>query len=396
MYNIAPAAAGAIAIVNYDFRASGTVAKSIQIATAVRRVGLPAELWVVRDQGPLRSRVPASIPVVQAGAAVRVPSRIGDLALSVPAFARELRRRRPAALLSAGNHFHLAARTALLLSGLRSQVRLGLRISNSSRHDPAARSVPTGPLTRLKYAGADFLTAVSADLAAEVAAVVPGREVGCIPNGCDLAQVRRMAQEPVQHRFLDEGAVVITAMGRLARQKGFDILIESLALLRREVDARLIIVGNGPRSELAALQKLAVQRGVVDAVDFTGYLSNPFSLIARSQLFVCSSRWEGASNSLLEALACNVPLVATDCPTGNGEILMHGQLGALAMPESPSALAAAMQRELTTSRAADVRARQLARMDIDRCLASWCELLAREYRLAGTQHAHAHARNATG
>jgi len=381
------ATTGSIAIANYDFRSSGTVAKSIQIATAARQAGLPAELWVARAEGPLRARVPAHVPIVEAGAAMRLPTRTLDLAGCVPSLAAMLRRRAPAVLLSGGNHFHVPARAALALSGLRAQVRFGLRVSNSSRHGGGRAAaqftpLPAGLPTRLKLGGADFIAAVSRDLAAEVRATVRDTQVECIPNGCDVAAVRRSMRESVQHPFFDAGGVVITAMGRITRQKGFDDLIRALATLRRGVDARLLVIGSGGAPQLRRLRQQARQLGVATQVEFVGYKANPFAWIARSQLFVCASRWEGSCNALLEALACDVRVVATDCPTGNAELLQGGQLGSLAPVDSPSDLAAAMLRELRTVRHATERTRQLAQLDLSRCLDSWCALLQREYELA--------------
>lgn len=375
---------GAIAIANYDFRSSGTVAKSIQIGRAAHAAGLPVELWAVRAAGPLLDRVPPGLPVVvMESSRARLPSRPLDLACAIPALARTIRERRPAVLLSGGNHFHLAARASLALSGMRDSVRLGLRVSNSSRHGPGVAQVAAaGPVTRLKYGDADFLAAVSIELAEEVRTQVPQLQVECIPNGCDLAAVRRAMRADVQHPFLAGGGVVIATMGRIARQKGFDVLIRALAILRREVDARLVIIGSGPAAGVAALRRLAHQLGVAAHVDFTGYMANPFPLIACSHLYVCASRWEGSCNALLEALACDVPVVATSCPTGNAEILLGGMLGELAPPDSPAALAAAMGRELRARRDVTERHAQVARLDIARCMEGWCALLRREHQLA--------------
>lgn len=376
---------GPIAIANYDLRASGTVMKSIQIASAARAAGLPAQLWVVRATGSLRDRVPAGVPIVETGGWLRLPSRPADLVAAVPGLARALRVHRPSVLLSAGNHLHLSARAALGFSGMRPRVRFGLRVSNSSHHGTIAPW--STARRRLKYSGADFVVAVSDDLAAEVRAQVPWLEVDCIPNGCDAAAVRRQAQVPAQHPFFDAGATVITTMGRVTRQKGFDLLIRALPLLRQHIDARLLVLGTGTAANLTALRRLAARLDVADCVDFAGYLSNPFPLIARSRLYVCASRWEGSSNALLEALACEVPVVATDCPTGNGEILLGGRLGALAEPEDLRSLARAMLAELRTQRDPAEREKQLARLDLGRCVERWCALLGREWQLANVPDA---------
>jgi glycosyltransferase involved in cell wall biosynthesis len=375
---------GAVAIANYDFRSSGTVAKSIQIAVAARAKGLPVELWCVRAEGPLLARVPANIPVVAVGSRhLRLRKRLPDLIGSTRSIAHALRQRQPAVFLSGGNHFHVFAQAAIRLSGQRDRIRFGLRVSNSLVHQAGDFTAALlNPFIRLKYAGADFLVAVSQDLAAEMRSVMPSAGVESIPNGCDIAAVRAAAREPADHPFFARGPV-ITTMGRIARQKGFDVLIRALALLRRDVDARLLVIGTGSASRTRELRELAAKEGVAEQVDFTGFMANPFPLVARSQLYVCASRWEGASNALIEALACDVPIVATDCRTGNAEILLGGELGSLAPPESVAGLAEAIRRELQAVRAPQPRAEQLARLDIDRCLESWCGLLQREYALSG-------------
>lgn len=375
------AQAAPVIIANYDFRSSGTAAKSIQIASAAREAGLPAELWVVRAQGALLGQVPAGIPVVETGSrSPRFGNRGADLIAGIPALARWLRKRRPSVLLSGGNHFHLAAHAALMLSGLRRHVRLGLRISNSLRHRHGATVTPAGSL---KYRGADFVAAVSDSLAHEVRAQLPRMVIHSIPNGCNVAGIRQQMQARFQHRFLDGTGVVISTMGRISRQKGHDVLIQALAQLRPQLDARLLIVGEGPEREVNWLRRVAEQHGVGERVDFVGYLVNPFALIGRSNLYVCASRWEGSCNALLEALACGVPVVATDCPTGNSEILLEGRLGTLAPPESPGALAQAIRAELAQSRDVTARASQLARFDLQQCMNDWIRLLGREHGMAG-------------
>lgn len=370
-----------VIIANYDFRSSGTAAKSIQIAAAAREAGLPAELWVVRAQGALLAQVPAGIPVVETGPRTpRFRNRGADLIAGIPALAGWLRKRRPSVLLSGGNHFHLAAHAALMLSGLRRRVRLGLRISNSLRHSHGASVTPAGSL---KYRGADFVAAVSDSLAREVRAELPRMDVRSIPNGCNVARIRQLMKDGFQHRFLDGPGVVISTMGRISRQKGYDILIEALAQLRPEVDARLLVVGEGPERDINWLRGMAERHGVGAQVDFVGYLENPFALIGRSDVYVCASRWEGSCNALLEALACGVPVVATDCPTGNSEILFEGQLGTLAPPESPAGLARAIGKELQLRRDVTTRASQLARFDLQQCMDEWIQLLSREHGMAG-------------
>jgi len=144
------------------------------------------------------------------------------------------------------------------------------------------------------------------------------------------------------------------------------------------------VVGEGPERDINWLRRVAQHHGVGERVDFVGYLANPFALIGRSDVYVCASRWEGSCNALLEALACGVPVVATDCPTGNSEILFEGRLGTLSPPESPAELARAIRKELEQRRDVAARASHLVRFDLQQCMDEWIQLLSREHGVAGS------------
>jgi glycosyltransferase involved in cell wall biosynthesis len=77
-------------------------------------------------------------------------------------------------------------------------------------------------------------------------------------------------------------------------------------------------------------------------VKLTGYLENPLPLVKSADVFCLSSRFEGSPNSLVEAMLCGIPCVATDCPHGPSEILEDGRWGAIVPPEDPFSLANAL------------------------------------------------------
>jgi glycosyltransferase involved in cell wall biosynthesis len=379
-----------IAIGNYDFRPSGTVVKSIEIAAACAEAGLPVELWVVRDEGALRARVPAGVPVFAAGSAIRLRDRGLDLAINAPALAAALRRRRPALFLSGGNHLHLAVRAALALSGRKRSIQFGARASNSAHHGKASRwqSLTGAWSNRLKFGGADFVIAVSHALAEEIQTALPKKNVGVVANGVDLAKVDRLAAAPFSHPFLDQSdsAPVLVSMGRIVRQKGFDLLVSALGQLR-DTGARLMIIGDGGADQVARLKSLAEEKGVVDRLALLGYHDNPFAILSRADLFVSASRWEGASNALIEALACGLPIVATDCPTGNREVVEAGPYGTLAPVEDAEGLASAIRTELTHRRSREAQSAGARRWSLDRCMNDWVDLLRERFEGRGANDA---------
>jgi glycosyltransferase involved in cell wall biosynthesis len=146
-----------------------------------------------------------------------------------------------------------------------------------------------------------------------------------------------------ENQVLARERLTILGMGRLARQKGFDILIEAFArLAHRHPCWDLVIYGEGP--ERRALERMRDEYGLGERVAMPGLIADPREAFRRSDLFVLPSRYEGFPNALLEAMASGLPVVASRCPSGPAEIIEDARTGLLVPPEDPSALAAAIEK----------------------------------------------------
>lgn len=121
---------------------------------------------------------------------------------------------------------------------------------------------------------------------------------------------------------------IITAMGRLTEQKGFDILIQAFHRFDSLIDGyKLIIFGEGP--ERKKLEKLIDNYGLNDKVLLPGNKSNVLEYIAKSKMFVLSSRFEGMPNALLEAMSTGTACISTNCEFGPSEIIRNTENGIL-------------------------------------------------------------------
>jgi glycosyltransferase involved in cell wall biosynthesis len=280
-----------------------------------------------------------------------------DVLLAVPRIAHEIRERKPRVLLSAGNHVHWAAGPAYVRAGRPATTRLMGRASNA----PPNRDAPLlGGLARAwdarKYNEMERIIAVSHELAGLLIRRLglDERTVTTIPNGVDIAAVEIQAAKPLDDPWFAPGAPpVIVGAGRLSRQKNFPLLIKAFALLRRERNVRLVILGDGPQRTRLDLLELAGHLSVAEDVSLQGFEPNPMRFFARAGLFVLSSNWEGASNVILEAMAAGCPVVATNCPTGVQEQLDNGRLGPIVAMDDPPALARAMSQRLDQPRGSD-------------------------------------------
>ena len=127
---------------------------------------------------------------------------------------------------------------------------------------------------------------------------------------------------------------------RLAPEKSLHILFSALSLVLQKLDACLTIVGDGPEKD--RLQQVAASLSISDHVVFLGHQPEPFSLISGADIFVHTSLFEGFPNVILEAMACSIPLIATDCDFGPREIINHGINGLLVPVNDPLRLADAI------------------------------------------------------
>jgi glycosyltransferase involved in cell wall biosynthesis len=167
------------------------------------------------------------------------------------------------------------------------------------------------------------------------------RPAAWVPNGIRPDYGARAGDPPrVLADALNPDDIVIGAVGRLSRQKGLIHLVDALPrVLARVPRARLAVVGDGELRD--GLERRAAELGVAGRTVFTGQLDDIASVLKRLDLFVLPSLWEGLPTVALEAMACGVPVIATDIP-GTRELIRHGAEGWLVPPADPGALADAI------------------------------------------------------
>ena len=290
-----------------------------------------ATLVLMRREGAFLDDVPADVPIDDLG--------VRSLWWLVRPLVGALRRLEPDVLFSLDGGANIPAVIAHGLTRSRARLVLSERNILWINGRSAKRALQVG-LKRVLYPRADLVTAVSDGVADDLVRRLrldPAR-VSVVYNPMVDSSIDRLAAEPVDHPWFGEPTPIVIAMARMVAQKDHATLLEAFARVRASRPARLFLLGEGPlRTDL---ERLAGRLGLAADVHFAGFDKNPFRYLARSSVFVLSSRNEGLPGALIQAMACGLPPVSTDCPAGPNEIISRpGENGFLVPMGDPAAMA---------------------------------------------------------
>ena len=250
----------------------------------------------------------------------------------------------------------------------------------SERTDPRRYAIGTvaAGLRRVLYPSARAVVVQTAGVSTWAQRIVGKESIHVIPN-------------PISEQFLGiygsvgtSGHCTVVAMGRLEPEKGFERLLAAFAkCAERHAEWTLRIVGEG--TQRPQLRELAVELGLESRIKLDTVTKEPEKVLGDSDLFVLSSRYEGFPMVLLEAMACGLPVISFDCPSGPREIIRDGIDGILVPPDDVEALAKAMdslmgaqkERQRLGGRAVEVK----MRFGLPRVTEMWSEVLR---KAAGT------------
>lgn len=319
-----------IAVLLQSLEAGGAQRRVVDLANGFIRDGREVDLFLVDSSGKLRDRI---APQVRLFPAVELADRMQ----SDP----------PGALLSGASAVH--ARAVRSVPAKRS-FPLILRAS-SHPHRRFPWSMPRqrlGELGRRRrrmnaYAAADLIIAVADAVAEPLRDAFPGKPIEVIRNQVVTDEFLAGATAHIDYPWPDDSSVpLVVGIGRLAVAKDFPTLVRAFALVRRNRELRLAILGGGRDAQRRRLVRLADKLGIAGDVALVDHSDEVAAWLSRATLLVSSSLWEGAPAVLIEALAMGCAVIATDSPGAAREILADHELGALVPPRRPRLMANAI------------------------------------------------------
>ncbi len=322
-----------------------------RLALAFADAGLRVDLVTAVEGGLNAEGLPSSVRLVDL--------HCRRVLASIPPLVHYLNECTPDTMISTLGHANLTAIWACALA--RKKPQLIVREANTPSVDcPQSvfvlrnRCFPI--LASVFYPRADAVVAVSNGVAKDLIdnVGVPRSVIRVIQNPTVDNEIFDLIKEPVSHPwFADNGPPILLSVGRLTAQKRFDVFLRAVSIARQQRPLRAVILGEG--EERDRLESLTLELGLVDCVSLPGFDRNPYAHMARSRLYVMSSAWEGFPNALVEAMACGLSVVSTDCPSGPREILDTndlgpGAFGTLVPVGNPQMLADAILLELDLNR----------------------------------------------
>ena len=240
---------------------------------------------------------------------------------------------------------------------------LAKQVLASGGHTPVARVVTTLHGTDITLVGSDpsyseivaysiersdGVTAVSQSLAAAThTELCVAREIAVIPNFLDCALYRRTPAPGLRARFAkDEQTKLVIHVSNFRPVKRIDAVMQIFARICREVPARLLLVGDGP--EQGTAHRLGRELGLSSRIDMLGAQEAVIPLLSVSDVFLLPSAQESFGLAALEAMACEVPVVASRVG-GLPEVIEHGVTGFLHEPEDIDGMARSAIELLTNT-----------------------------------------------
>ncbi len=331
-----------IAVPIHSFEPGGVERVALNLAAAWQADGAEVKVLLGRREGAMQASAPKLDYVVR-------PEPFATAAWEtiwlIFANWRWLRREQVDVLFAAGNTYAIVGVALKLLLGARCPP-IAIKISN----DLARRDLPAPARwcyrrwLRVQGRWLDHFVGMAAPMRAEIAAAmrVSDDRITIIEDpALEAAQFAQLAEIPRQ--TAPPRGPHYVAVGRLAGQKNFPLLLRAFALLD-DPAARLVIVGEG--AERARLERLAGELGIAPQVSLPGHC-DPLPHLAAASAYVLSSDYEGVPAVVIEALAAGLPVAGTDCSVSMAALTGHGTFGVLVPVRDAAALAGAMERVLT-------------------------------------------------
>lgn len=328
-----------VAFVIGSMRAGGAERATLNLINGLSQRGMSIDLVLLSSKGEFFNEISKSIHIVSLNKSRTI--------YSVNTFQNYLKENNPDIIVAIQNHIQLLVLLSIKFSHWKGKIILNEQ-STYSRNVTGIKGRIQKLLSKYLFQSAHVITSVSKGVKEDFTKSFPALQLknNVIPNAIITDQFDEYKNHTVKHHFFEEGKGVVVTAGRLVKSKNFALLLKAFAVAKKEMDIKLIILGDGP--ELFSLQQIAAKLNISDDVSFQGYVPYPSHYFSKASVFVLSSDYEGLPAVIIEALACGCKIVSTNCENGPAEILANGDYGWLVPVGEVKALSLSILTALKT------------------------------------------------
>jgi len=272
------------------------------------------ELYLIlcEKKGELLQEIPSHVKLINLGISFSIKNKI-PLAIKL---CHKLIRKRPDIFIS----FHIHLNTLSILIGLLLKIRVFL-CSPGFFYKGRINF-----LRNILWNYANKIIAVSNGVKRSLENAltrIEKKKLIVIKNAVDYEEVIKLSEEEFSYDSIPMDKPIVASVGRLVKDKGFDVLLNAVPLV--ESKCRIVLIGDGP--ERKRLERLCKELKITKNVVFLGSQSNPYKYLKKSSIFVLASLSEGLPTAVLEAMALKVPCVCADYLGGVNDIIIHEKNG---------------------------------------------------------------------
>lgn len=359
----------------HSFEPGGVERIAIRLVRHWRKLGVDAPLFLGRLDGEMAHDVGQDLEVFSAPQPIIGTASWETLwmIVSLPAV---IRRERPDVLFCAGNTYVVVAIAMKLIFGKRCPPILA-KISNdlARRDKPLWYRLFYRLWLRMEGRGLDHFIAMESSAHAEIVEYlgVADDRVTTIPDPALSLGMIAAARRPFLRPRVSSNGRRFVAVGRLEPQKNIPLMLRAFRSAARS-DDHLTLIGDG--SERRRLEALVRRLSIDRQVSFRGYVASPVEAFTGFDILLLSSNFEGVPAVILEALAANLSIIATDCSRAMGALLQEGQLGELVPVGNEIMLAAAISRATAKKPCARLSRAQAERFTVERAAEQYVAAMA--------------------
>tara|TARA_B100000886_G_C20404714_1_gene484202 strand:+ start:436 stop:1539 length:1104 start_codon:yes stop_codon:yes gene_type:complete len=320
-----------------SLQAAGAEKIVVNLANSFSEKGYDIDLVVLKNTGYYFKKINSKVKIINL--------KTSRALFALYPLIKYLKKNNPDVLLSSLSHLNIISIIAGLFNKNKTKVLVVEHndLRNDFKRKFNLKKKLVSLLILITYRKAYKVIAVSNGVLEYILSIVDLdiSKIKVIHNPIFEQSIIKMSKDRADHKWLiNKNKPVILGVGRLTEQKNFELLIKAFVEVRKKIDTRLIIIGDGhlKNNLMSLIDSLELQ----NYVSLPGFVKNPYAFMANSSLFVLSSNYEGFGNVIVEAMACGTPIVSTDCFSGPSEILQNGYWGTLVPVKNLSALANAI------------------------------------------------------